>query len=74
MKVMLRLTKDSASLYAGVHDVGDAMTFGQACSDAWLKLRQEQLESETSIGALLEHLDDNVLGRLNGARIALEPV
>jgi hypothetical protein len=74
MKVMLRLTKDGASLYAGVHDVADAVSFGQACSDVWLKLRLEQLERETSIGALMEHLDGNVLGRLNGARIALEPV
>jgi hypothetical protein len=77
MKVKLRITKHGTSLYAGAYDVADADTFGKACADAWSKLRQEQLSKESSIGALMEHLeghllDHNGLDQLNGAHISLE--
>jgi hypothetical protein len=71
MKVQLRITKNGALLYAGSCDGADADSFGKACADAWSKLKQEQLDAESSIGALIEHLDDNVIDRLNGAQIAL---
>ncbi|MGP0092403.1 MAG: hypothetical protein ACLPKB_20955 [Xanthobacteraceae bacterium] len=72
MKVKLRITKDDVLLHAGVYDVADADSFGRACADAWSKLRQAQLDQESSIGALMEHLDGNVLDRLNGAHLSLE--
>lgn len=72
MKIKLRITKEDALLHAGTYDVADADGFGRACADAWLKLRQAQLEQETSIGALMEHLDGNVLDQLNGAHLSLE--
>ena len=72
MKVKLRITKNGTSLYAGVHDVSGAESFGKACADAWWKIRKEQSRRETSVGALMEHLDDDVLDRLNGAHINLE--
>jgi hypothetical protein len=72
MKVKLRIKKDGTLLYAATHDVADADSFGRACADAWSKLRQQQLDQETSIGALMEHLDGNVLDQLNGAHISLE--
>jgi len=72
MKVQLRIKKDGTLLYAGTHDVVDADSFGKACADAWSKLRQEQLDQETSIGALMEHLDGNELDQLNGAHISLD--
>jgi len=74
MKVELRITKDGTSIYAGAYDVADAESFGKACADAWSKLRQQQLREESSIGALFEHIDDNVLDQLNGAHISLEKV
>ena len=74
MKVELRITKNGTSIYAGAYDVADAESFGKACADAWSKLRQEQLREESSIGALLEHIDDSVLDQLNGAHISLEKV
>jgi hypothetical protein len=74
MKVKLNIRKDGTPLYAAIYDIADAESFGKACADVWWKLRQQQLDKEPSIGALLEHLDENVLSRLNGAQISLEPV
>ena len=74
MKVELQITKNGTSIYAGAYDVADAESFGKACADAWSKLRQEQLGKESSIGALFEHIDENVLDQLNGAHISLEKV
>ena len=72
MKVKLRVMKGDAPLYAGVYDIADADSFATACADAWRKLRQQQIAKETSIGALIEHLDSGVLDQLNGAHIRLE--
>ena len=70
-KVTLRITKDGAALHTGRYEIVDADSFGKACADAWGTLRQAQLDRETSIGALMEHLDNNVLDQLNGAQINL---
>jgi len=72
MKVRLRITSGGTFLYTGAYDVVDADSFGQACADAWSKLRAMQMNKETSIGALMENLDDMVLDQLNGAHIQLE--
>jgi hypothetical protein len=72
MKLKLQIVKHGASIYTGTHDVFDAETFGNACADAWLRIRREETEKETSIGALMEHLETNVLDRMNGAQINLE--
>lgn len=64
MKVRLGITKGAAALYAGVYDVTDADSFGRACADAWSKLLQAQLRKETSIGALMEHVEGGVLDQL----------
>jgi hypothetical protein len=71
MKVELRITKDGVSVYSGRYDIADAESFGLACADAWASLRRRQMENESSIGALMEHLDNNVLDQLNGATITL---
>ncbi len=72
MKVTLEIVKHGGSIYTGAYDVFDAQTFGNACADAWLKIRRQEMEKETSIGALMEHLETNVLDRLNGAQINLQ--
>jgi len=72
MKVTLRITKNGTSIFAGAYDVVDADSFGKACADAWLKLQQQLLDKESSIGALFEHINDNVLDQLNGAHISLD--
>lgn len=71
MQVRLRISKDGASLYEMNYEVSDAASFGAACADAWMALREQHLGRATSIGALMEELDDNVLDQLNGATISL---
>lgn len=72
MKMRLRISKHGALLYEGSHDVVDADSFSKAWLDAWWKLRQQQMQKERSIGALIEHLDASVLDQLNGAQINLD--
>jgi len=72
MKVKLSITKNGSLFYSGIYDIAGAEPFGKACADAWWKIRQQQLDKETSVGALMEHLDDNVIDLLNGAQIKLE--
>jgi hypothetical protein len=73
MKIKLRVTKAGAFIYEGIYHIADAESFGNACADAWGRLKQQQIEKETSIGALMEHLEHDVLDQLSGAHIILEP-
>lgn len=73
MKIRLSIRKDNAELYNGVHEIGDAESFGAACAEAWGTLRDEHLRKETSIGALMENFDGNVALQILGATIGLEP-
>ena len=43
MKVNLRIVNDGGFLYDGSYDVSDADSFGQACADAWCRLRRAAL-------------------------------
>jgi len=72
MRVKLEISKNGTALYSQAHDITDADSFGKACAQAWWKLRQAQLDRESSIGALMEHLDNNVLDELNGSYITME--
>ncbi len=72
MKVKLRITRAGGSVFEGIYDVTDPENFGRACADAWGKLKQQQLETETSIGALIAHLEEDPLGGLSGVQITVE--
>ncbi|MGB0087479.1 MAG: hypothetical protein WBP94_19150 [Rhodomicrobiaceae bacterium] len=72
MKMKLQITKGDILLFEGFYDISDAYSFGEAFTDLWLRLREEQFNQESSIGALMEHLDSNLLDRLDGARIHLD--
>ncbi len=74
MKMKLQVTKQGVLLHAATYEVVDADSFGLACADAWTKLMHEQQREETSVGALMEHLENGVLGQLDGALIGLERV
>jgi hypothetical protein len=74
MKAQLRITKDGAVIHSGVYEMDDADSFGKACSIAWSALRARQLNEETSIGALMEHLDRGVLDLLKGAQITIDVI
>lgn len=69
MQLKLQITKNSTVLFEDGFEVSDAHSFGRAFYETWSKLRQKQFDSETSIGALMEHLDDDVLDQLDGAVI-----
>jgi hypothetical protein len=72
MKTRLVVRKKGAVLYEGVHEIIDAESFGRACVDLWAQMQERRLQETTSIGALMEILNDDVLDELNGAQIELE--
>jgi TorA maturation chaperone TorD len=74
MKIQLTITKGGTALYAGVHEVEDAADFGKACAEAWSTLRQRQLDSETSVGALMDHLGRTVLDQFEGAQMTVSRI
>ena len=69
MKMKLQIRKDDGVLCAVVHEVTDADSFGKACKDLWIKLRERSMENRTSIGDLIDSLDQWLLDRLNGAQV-----
>ena len=69
MKAQLQVTKNSALLHSGVYDIDNADDFGKACADVWFALRERQLNNESSIGALMEHLDRGVFDLLAARRL-----
>ena len=72
MKVKLRIRKKDAALYEGVHDVIDQDSFAAAFASAWQAVRQTRLEATTSVGELMDLLNDEVLDQLQGAEISIE--
>lgn len=60
-----------AVLHSDVYDIDNADGFGNACADAWFVLRERQLNNESSIGVLMEHLDRDVFDLLAGAQIVV---
>lgn len=71
MKVELRIGRSGSPLFKGAYDVTDAESFGQACADAWTQLRTKRLERASSVGALMDMLNQTVLEELQGAEITL---
>lgn len=74
MKIKLTISRKGAALYEGVHEITDAETFGRAFADVWAQLQDRRLQKTTSIGALMEVLNDDMLEELNGTQIGLEKV
>jgi hypothetical protein len=72
MKVKLNIRNEGATLYEGLHEITDAQSFGRAFGDAWAQLQDRRLQKTTSIGALMESLNEDVIEELNGAHIGLE--
>ncbi|KAB2916059.1 MAG: hypothetical protein F9K29_12170 [Hyphomicrobiaceae bacterium] len=72
MKAQLRIMKKNVALYEGVHTVTDAETFGTAFADVWAKMQDRRLQKTTSIGDLMEVLNEDVLEELDGAQIVLK--
>ncbi|HJZ44142.1 MAG TPA: hypothetical protein VJ233_10500 [Hyphomicrobiaceae bacterium] len=73
IKLVIRKKKEIA-LYEGVHEITDAESFGRAFADVWAQLQDRRLQKTTSIGALMEVLNEDLLEELDGAEIGLEKV
>ena len=74
MKVKLIIGKKGVVLYEGMHEIIDAETCGRAFADVWAQMADRRLQKTTSIGELMEVLNEDVLEELNGAEIRIEKV
>ena len=74
MKIKLTISKNGGAAYEVVHEITDSESFGRAFADAWAQLQDRRLQKTTSIGALMEALNEDVLDELDGAKIRLEKV
>ena len=72
MKLKLSVSKKETVLYEGVHEVIDAETFGRALASVWTQMQDRRLQKTTSIGALMEVLNEDLVAELNGAQIGLK--
>jgi hypothetical protein len=72
MKLKLEITKAGRRLHEGVCEVDDNATFGAACADAWVKIREQCAARATSIGALMDTMHESVVDELDGAQIKLK--
>jgi hypothetical protein len=71
MRLKLQIEKDRTALFEGTYEVTDAESFGKACAEAWTQLRVRQFGQASSVGALMETLNNNVLDALDKAHIRL---
>jgi hypothetical protein len=74
MKVKLELIKRGHSLSEGIYEIDDNASFGAACADVWVKVREQCAARATSIGALMDSMHESVLDDLNGAEIRLKKI
>ncbi len=74
MKVKLELIMRGRSLTEGIYEIDDNASFGAACADVWVKVRERCAARATSIGALMDAMHESVLDELNGAEIRLKRV
>ncbi len=71
MKITLRIQRSGSPLFEGTYDVTDSESFGRACADAWEQIRARRLDKASSVGALMDMLNQSVLDELQGAEITL---
>ena len=60
--------------HPAIHAEHALNTHGRAFTDVWAELQDRRLQKTTSIGALMEVLNEDVAEELNGATIAIEKV
>lgn len=74
MKVKLEIIKSGRRLSEGTYEIDDNASFGAACADVWVKVREQCAARATSIGALMDSMHESVLDELNGAEIRLRKI
>jgi hypothetical protein len=68
------LRSSGRCLHEGIYEVDDNATFGAACADAWVKIREQCAAKATSIGAPMDSMHESVVDELDGAQIKLTRV
>ena len=74
MKVKLEIIKRGQRLSEGIYEIDDNASFGAACADVWVMVREQCAARATSIGALMDTMHESVLDELNGAEIRLKRI
>ncbi len=72
MRVTLEIVKSGKRLHEGVYEIDDNASFGKACADVWVNVREQCDAKATSIGALMDSMHESVIDELNGAEIRLK--
>ena len=72
MRIRLRINKRGVRLYEGTHEIIDQDSFGTAFAEVWRAVREKRLAGTTSVGELMDILNDEVLDQLHGAEIDIE--
>ena len=71
MKFTLEITKAGKCLHRDTYDLVDSDTFGAAWKDVWVKARKRWMSGTTSIGELMDSINESVLEELDDAQIKL---
>ncbi len=74
MRVKLGIMKSGKKLHEGDYEIDDSASFGSACADVWVKVREQCDAKATSIGALMDSMHESVIDELNGAEIRLRRI
>ena len=74
MRVQFEIIKSGRMLHQGVYEIDDNASFGTACADVWVKIREQCAARATSIGALMDNMHESVIDELDGAEIRLRRI
>ena len=74
MRVQFEIIKSGRMLHQSVYEIDDNASFGTACADVWVKIREQCDAKATSIGALMDSLHESVIDELDGAEIRLRRI
>jgi hypothetical protein len=71
MKVKFELTKAGKRLHQATYDIEDPDSFAAIWKDVWVKARERSMTKPSSIGALMDAMQETVIDELSGAEIRL---
>jgi hypothetical protein len=74
LRVKLIVRKEGTALYENIHEIVDAESFGRAFTRVWTQLQNEKLQETTSIGELMEVMNNDLIETLDGTEIQFEMI
>lgn len=74
MRVKFEVIKAGKRLHEGIYEIDDNASFGAACAQSWVAIRERCTASATSIGDLMDTMNESVIEELNGAEIKLTKI